>query len=91
MERSIRHKRKVAKTRELNQLKKKKTSGNKKHLGGWYVLRIRNADIDIIKTNQLLKNTGLKVRTEGLIIEERDQNQLIRNYRANNILKMNQI
>ena len=43
--------------------------------------------MDIVKTNRLLKSTGLKAKREGLIIAAQDQSQLTRNYLANMIKK----
>ena len=55
------------------------------HILNWFknVQRIINADRDIVKTNQLLKSTGLKVETEGLIIAAYNQILPTRNYPAN--------
>ena len=53
------------------------------------VQRIRNADIDIIKTNQWLKSAGQKAKTERLITAAQDQDLPTSNNQAN-IIKMDQ-
>ncbi len=42
----------------------------------------KDSDVDIVKTNRLLKSAGLKVETEGLIIAAQDES-LLGNYQAN--------
>ena len=44
-----------------------------KALHGKYSKTVKDADIDHHKTNQWLKNIGLKAETEGLIIAVQDQ------------------
>ena len=71
---------KEAKTWGLNQLKK---AWEQKPLHGCYIQRIINVDVDILKTNWWLKNVGLKVKIERLIIAAQDQRLSTRNYQAN--------
>ena len=52
--------------------------------------RIRNVDIDIVKTNRWVKCITLKAETEGLIMAARDQSQPNRNYPANFIKRTDQ-
>ena len=61
---------KIEKKSKKVQLKIEKTIENRpgKKLLGWYTQRIRNADINIVNTNRLLKSARLKAETEGLII-----------------------
>ena len=44
---------------------------------------MRNADIDITKTNQWLKSARLKVEIEGLNIAAREKGIPTKNYQAN--------
>ena len=82
---AIKNIKKEAKTQELNQLK---NVWEQKPLHGRYTQRIRNADMDIAKTNQWLKSTGLKMEAEGLIIAVKDLGLPTRNYQANIIKKL---
>ena len=53
---------------KINILNKLRNAHEKKTLYGRCTQRSRNADIDIVKTYLWLKNAGLKVEIEGLII-----------------------
>ena len=44
-----------------------KITRRQKMLRGRYAQRIRDADIDFVKTNRWLKSAGLKVEIKGLI------------------------
>ena len=53
-----------------------------KELHGRYPKRIREADVDDYKTNQLLRSTGLKAETQGLIITAQDHSLPTKSYFA---------
>ena len=53
-----------------------------KRLHGRYPKRIREADVDDYKTNQLLRSTGLKAETQGLIITAQDHSLPTKSYFA---------
>ena len=65
----------AAKTRRKKQkqrLNQIKNAREHKPQHGRYAERIRNINIDIIKTNRWLKSSGLKAGTKGLIIVAQD-------------------
>ena len=53
-----------------------------KELHGRYPKRISEADVDVYKTKQWLRSTGLKAETEGLIIAAQDQDLPTQSYYA---------
>ena len=53
-----------------------------RELHGRYPKRIREADVDDYKTNQLLRSTGLKAETQGLIIAAQDHSLPTKSYFA---------
>ena len=53
-----------------------------KELHGRYPERLREADVDGYKTNQWLRSTGLKAKTEGVIIAAPDQSLPTKSYFA---------
>ena len=54
-----------------------------KKLHGKYPLRLHEADVDQLNTNQWLRSDGLKAETEGLIIAAQDQTLPTRWYQHN--------
>ena len=58
-----------------------------KALHGRHPKRMKDADVDLHRTNQWLTNSGLKAETEGLIIAAQDQSLGTRFYHNSNIIK----
>ena len=59
------------------------TAWMSKPLHGQYPLRTQKADVDLHDTRQLLRNAGLKAKTEGFIVSAQDQSLFTRNFQAN--------
>ena len=54
-----------------------KNTREKNRRCGQYALRMRNVDVDIIKTNEYRKVLDSKQRQKGLIVDELEQSLLI--------------
>ena len=52
-------------------------------MGGRYAQRIRDTDIDFVKTNRRLKSAGLKAEIKGLIVVAQVKSLRTRKYEAN--------
>ena len=67
------------KAKQHGQLQMHKT-WEEKAMHGKYPKRIKDADVDQVKTNKWLKAHGLKAETEGLIIAAQDQSLATRSF-----------